>query len=101
MEPSEWARLTGQAIAYHAPGREADSDRALAGLIAKHPNDSAYQVAEVYDYRGQINQAFEWVNRAYDERDPGLPEIKTDPLLENLRHDQRYATLLKKMQLPA
>lgn len=101
LEPSEWARLTGQAIAYHALGREADSDAALAGLIAKHPNDSAYQVAEVYAYRGQINKAFEWLNRAYDERDPGLPEIKTDPLLENLRHDRRYATLLKKMQLPA
>ena len=101
LEAGEWARLTGQAIAYHALGREADSDAALAGLIAKHPNDSAYQVAEVYAYRGQINKAFEWLNRAYDERDPGLAEIKTDPLLENLRHDQRYATLLKKMQLPA
>ena len=101
LEPSEWARLTGQAIAYHALGREADSDAALAGLIAKHPNDSAYQIAEVYAYRGQINKAFEWLNRAYDERDQGLPEIKTDPLLENLHHDQRYAALLKKMQLPA
>ena len=46
-------------------------------------------------------QTFEWLNRAYDERDPGLPEIKTDPLLANLRHDQRYVAVLKKMQLPA
>jgi len=101
LEPSEWARLTGQAVACHALGREADSDAALAGLIAKHPSDSAYQIAEVYAYRGQINKAFEWLNRAYDERDPGLPEIKADPLLENLRHEQCYAASLKKMQLPA
>ena len=101
LEPSEWARLTGQAVAYHALGREADSDAALAGLIAKHRSESAYQIAEVYAYRGQTNKAFEWLNHAYDERDPGLAEIKTDPLLETLRHDQRYAALLKKMQLPA
>ena len=101
LEPSEWARLTGQAVAYHALRREADSDASLAGLIPKHSGDSAYQIAEVYAYRGQINKAFEWLNRAYDERNPGVPEIKTDPLLQNLRHDPRYAEFLKTMRLPA
>ena len=37
---------------------------------------------------------------AYESRDPGVPEIKTDPLLKNLRHDQRYAELLEDMRLP-
>jgi serine/threonine protein kinase/tetratricopeptide (TPR) repeat protein len=101
MEPSEWARLTGQAIAYHALDRKADSDAALAGLIAKHSDESAFQIAEVYAYRGQLDKAFEWLNRAYDERDPGVPEIKTDPLLENLRHDRRYLVFVKKIGLPA
>jgi len=90
----------GQAIAYHALDRKADSDAALAGLIAKHSEDSAYQIAEVYAYRGQLDKAFEWLNRAYDQRDPGVPEIKTDPLLENLRHDPRYIAFVKKMGLP-
>ena len=99
LEPSEWARLTGQAIAYPALDRKADSDAALAGLIAKHSDDFAYQIAEVYAYRGQLDKAFEWLNRAYDQRDPGVPEIKTDPLLENLRHDPRYTAFVKKMGL--
>jgi len=47
LEPSEWARLSAQAVAYHPLGRETDSDAALAGLIAKHSGDSAYQIAEV------------------------------------------------------
>ena len=99
-EPSEWARLDGQALAYHALGRDADSDAALAGLIAKHSQDTAYQIAEIYSYRGQTNKSFDWLERAYDQRDPGIADIKTDPLLKDLRHDQRYTALVKKMHLP-
>jgi eukaryotic-like serine/threonine-protein kinase len=101
QEPSEWARLSGQAIVYHALGREADSDAALAGLIAKHSQDTAYQIAEIYAYRGNVNKSFEWLQRAYDQRDPGIADLKTDPLLNSLRHDPRYADFLKKMRLSA
>jgi TolB-like protein/DNA-binding winged helix-turn-helix (wHTH) protein len=99
-EPSEWARLTGQALAYHALGREQDSDAALAGLITKYRTYVAYQIAEVYAYRGESAKSFEWLERAYQQRDPGLPEVKSNPLFKNLRHDARYTELLKKMHLP-
>ena len=59
--PSEWARLTGQALVYNALGREADSHAALAGLVAKHSPDTAYQIAEIYAYRGQTDKSFEWL----------------------------------------
>jgi predicted Zn-dependent protease len=42
-EPSEWGKLTGQALAYHALGREQGFDAALAGLIAKYSIEGAYQ----------------------------------------------------------
>ena len=99
-EPSEWGKLTGQALVYHALGREQDSNAALAELIAKHGTDSAYQIAQVYAFRGESDKSFEWLERAYKQRDAGLPEIKTDPLFKNLRHDPRYTELLKKMHLP-
>jgi len=99
-EPSEWARLTGQALAYHALGRQQDSNAALAALIAKYDIDVAYQIAEVYAYRGESDKSFEWLERAYKQRDAGLPEAKTDPLLKNLRHEQRFTELLKKIHLP-
>jgi TolB-like protein/DNA-binding winged helix-turn-helix (wHTH) protein/Flp pilus assembly protein TadD len=98
-EPSEWGKLTGQVLAYHALGRAQDSNAALAQLIAKHDTDSAYQVAEVYAFRGESTKSFEWLQRAYNQRDAGLPEIKTDPLLKNLRHDLRYTEFLQKMRL--
>jgi hypothetical protein len=40
------------------------------------------------------------LERAYQQRDTGLTEIKTDPLLKTLRHDQRFSLLLTRMRLP-
>ena len=54
----------------------------------------------MYAFRGEADRAFEWLERAYTERDSGLTEIKGDPLLKNLEHDPRYTDLLKKMRLP-
>ena len=100
-EPGEWQRLTGQALAYSAAGRRQEADSALKKLIAAHQNDSAYQIAEIYAYRGETEKAFQWLDRAIQQRDPAAPESKTDPLMKSLRHDPRYAELLNKMRLPA
>jgi len=99
-EPSDSGKLMGHALAYHALGREEDSSLALAGLIAKYEADSAYQIAQVYAFRGESGKSFEWLERAYKQRDTGLPAIQTDPLLKTLRHDQRFTELLKKLRLP-
>jgi TolB-like protein/DNA-binding winged helix-turn-helix (wHTH) protein/Flp pilus assembly protein TadD len=100
-ENGEWEKLTGEALAYHALGRREESNKALQRLIAAHQNDAAYQIAEAYAYRGEVDNAFAWLDRSYLQRDPGTPEFKTDPLMKSLRQDPRYAALLKKMRLPA
>jgi len=99
-EPIEWGKFTGQALAYHALDREQDSNAALAALIAKYHETAPYQIAQVYAYRGEPDEAFEWLERAYKQRDAGLPEIKTDLLVKSLRHDPRYTAFLKRMRLP-
>src|SRR5215470_794782 len=99
-EPNEWGKFTGLALAHHALGQERDSDTALAALIAKYRAYAAYQIAQVYAFRGESDKSFEWLELAYQQRDPGLPEIKSNPLFNNLRHDRRYAELLNKMHLP-
>jgi TolB-like protein/DNA-binding winged helix-turn-helix (wHTH) protein/Tfp pilus assembly protein PilF len=100
-ETGEWEKLTGEALAYFALGRREESEVALKKLIATHQNGCAYQIAEVYADRGEIDKAFEWLDRAYRQRDPGAPELKTNPLMRGLRQDPRYSQLLKKMRLPA
>jgi tetratricopeptide (TPR) repeat protein len=99
QEPAEWARLSAEALAYYDLHRRDDSNIALAQLVAMHADDAAFQIAEVYAYRGELDKAFDWLDRAYQVRDPGTPEVKIDPLLKNLRHDLRYADFLKKMRL--
>jgi tetratricopeptide (TPR) repeat protein len=98
-ETGDWEKLSGEVLAYHALGRREESENALKTLIATHQNDAAYQIAEAYAYRGEVEKAFAWLDRSYRQRDPGTPELKTDPLMKTLRGDQRFAKLLKRMHL--
>ena len=64
-------RVQGMAIAYHARGWKKESDAALAELIAKWHRQAAFQIAEVYAFRGEADQAFRWLEKAYSQRDSG------------------------------
>jgi tetratricopeptide (TPR) repeat protein len=75
----DWVRAYLYPIAYYALGREKESDSALSELIAKYHASSAYQIAEVYAFRNQSDEAFEWLDRAYAQLDSGLIETKMDP----------------------
>src|ERR1700756_1819289 len=88
------------AIAYYALGRKKDSDAALSELITKYDISDQYHIAEVHAFRNQSDEAFESLDRAYSQRNSGLILTKVDPLLKSLRHDPRYAALLKKLNLP-
>ena len=96
-ENGGWQKLSGEALAYCALGRLADSDNALTNLVATHQYDAAYQIAEAYAYRAETDKAFQWLERALRQRDPGTPEVKTNPLMKSLRQDPRYAALLTRM----
>jgi hypothetical protein len=72
----------------------------LRELIAKYHADSAYEIAKVYAFRNQSDEAFEWLDRAYAQRDPSLMATKVGPLLNSLHNDPRFVALLKKLNLP-
>jgi hypothetical protein len=77
----------------------AESDAALAELIATNAETAAYQIAEVYAYRNDKDRAFEWLERARQQRDAGLPGLRADTLLPNLHDDPRWDAFLRKMGL--
>jgi TolB-like protein/Tfp pilus assembly protein PilF len=93
-------RLCGIAMAEHALGHAKESQQALNELMLKFAQVGAYQIAETYAWNGNKEKSFEWLERAYQQRDPGLAFIKWDPLFANLRGDARYQTLVRKMNLP-
>ncbi len=93
-------RAVGQALAYSALGRKTEADAALQQLINAYHEQAAYQIAEVYAFRGEADRAFEWLGIARSHKDAGLAAIKGDPLLKNLSSDPRFETFLRKMGLP-
>lgn len=99
LETKESWRLMGLAIAYHALGRKAESDRALADFEEKYATFSAMQIAEVHAFRGEVDGAFEWLERACRQRDPGVTDLLDDPWLAGMREDPRYVSLLKRVRL--
>jgi adenylate cyclase len=93
-------RLTITALAEHALGHNQESERALADLEKNYGAGFAFQIASVHAWRGDKTKAFEWLDRAYSQRDGGMAMIKYDPFLVSLRGDPRYAALVKKLGLP-
>jgi TolB-like protein/DNA-binding winged helix-turn-helix (wHTH) protein/Tfp pilus assembly protein PilF len=89
------------ALAYAAIGSEKQSDAALQELIAKHSTRDAFEIAVVYAFRNQRDEAFEWLDRAYAQREGNLALANLWPPLKNLHGDSRYSAFLKKVRLPA
>jgi tetratricopeptide (TPR) repeat protein len=99
-ETSDAWRLNGMPIVQHALGNDEASDAALQELIEVGATVAAYQIAEAYAFRGEIDNAFDWLEQAYAIRDPGTAQMLVDPLLANLHDDPRWEILLDKMGLP-
>ena len=100
QKASKARREAGVAMAKHDLGDAAGSQRALDALIAGYASTNAYQVAEVHAWRREPDAAFDWLERAYEQHDATLVQLKFDPLLRNLHSDARFARMVSKMGLP-
>jgi len=98
-EPNEDFRLAGLAMVYSAMGKPAESDVALHSLMEKFAPSDAYGIAEVHAYRGEIDEAFRWLDRAYRDHNFAMVGLQADPLLRNLHGDLRFQALLSRMSL--
>jgi len=98
-EPDPSERLAGLAMAQHALGHRVTSEAALRELVETYA-DQARLIATVHAYRGETDEAFAWLERAYQKRDPDLVYLKPAYFLNNLHGDPRWRALLKKMGLP-
>jgi len=59
----------------------------------------AYAIAVIHAYRGEHDQAFEYLEKSRDERGGDLFFMLGDPLLKPLHDDLRWAALMKSMNL--
>jgi tetratricopeptide (TPR) repeat protein len=86
---------------YGVSGRSGEAE-AILQEVEKRAADRhlySYQVALVYAGLSRVDEAFEWLDRAYDERSPLLGYVKADPRFDDLRDDPRFTALLRRMNL--
>jgi hypothetical protein len=69
-------------------------------MIAGARPGASNPIAVVCAWRGQLDRAFQWLDRAYADRERPLNLIKSNRFLRDLRGDPRYTALLRKMNLP-
>src|SRR5262249_34028651 len=100
LEPDERYRRFELALAQYARKDRVAADAVLGELITKDRNVMAYQIAEVYAWRGETNKAFEWLQISLDNHDTGLLSLLIDPLMRSVRNDSRYNEMLAKVGLP-
>ncbi len=99
-EPAPGMRAWAITLAYTASGKRTQADRAMKTLIDGYSGNAAYQIAEAYAYRRQPDQAFDWLDRAWRQRDPGIGFLLYDPFLHRYHNDPRFAAFCKKVGLP-
>lgn len=87
--------------AYAASGKTAEARQVLADLhdLETRRYVSPYTVAAIHTGIGDKDQAFKWLERAYEERDVWLMNLKVDPVFAKLRSDKRFQDLLTRAGL--
>lgn len=94
-------RLTGEAILFARQGNRAASDQTLGRTRQIFGDTASYQYAEISAQRGDKEQAFAALDRAWAIHDPGLTNLRIDPWLDPIRSDPRFAVLVAKLNFPA
>jgi tetratricopeptide (TPR) repeat protein len=97
LEPVAWARLTGLAIAAARAGRKDEARTMLGQLVGQFGDSNVYQQAEVQAQLGDADRAVAALKRARNVGDVGLAYVWTDPLLDPLRQNEAFKSLIAPM----
>jgi len=96
-ETSEVWRVNGLPMALHALGRHAESDAALAREIDQDRQEAPYNIAYIYAFRGDADEAFEWLDKAAEIGDSGLSDVAGEILFDKIRSDPRWLPFLRRI----
>ncbi len=97
-EKSAGYRYCAKAMIYHSL-EEFDKCATDLALLKAEGDQWGFQIAMVYAWQGDVDSAFEWLERAYKIHDAGIPLTKVQPFLGNLHADPRWPVFLKKIGL--
>jgi TolB-like protein/tetratricopeptide (TPR) repeat protein len=99
LDKADWSRLTSLACLYHLVGRTEESASLLSQLKETSADLSAFQIAQVHAVRGESDQSFAWLERAFDQRDAGVSMVRSCPWFDLIKGDPRWEEFLRKVGL--
>jgi len=88
------------ALAWQIGGDRSAADAALRTLIEKDGAGHPYMIAQVYALRDDAKATFEWLDRAFSNRDARIGGLLFDPFILRYRDDPRFAAFCRKVGLP-
>ncbi len=102
LYPGSPVCIAGLGYAYAKAGQGHEARQALAQLrqLSEQRYVPALYVAAIYAGLGETEEAFEWLERAYEERSSYLVYLNLEPPFESLRSDPRFTDLLRRMNFP-
>ena len=95
-----WDTQTCLAIAYYQIGRKPEAAATLERLVTENGDSLAYQYAQIYAQWGKKDTALKWLTTAARLQDPGLTDIKVDPLIDPIRDAPQFEEIVEKLNFP-
>ncbi len=95
-EPDPFWHQHAVTIAAQVQGNPQRADAALAAMIEKYSIVGPFQIASIYAVRKDADKMFDWLDRAYAVRDPGINGLLWAPFLNDYRSDPRFAAFCRK-----
>ncbi len=99
---NDWRIVALLGHAYAVAGKRDKAKRILVELKKQTARNyiSPFNIALIYVALAERDEAFEWLERAFDDRSLWMVFLKVDPRLDSLRSAPRFADMLRRMNLP-
>jgi TolB-like protein/lipoprotein NlpI len=94
-ETDEEYQVKGQAVALFALGKEQEFQARLTELIERWGDEWPSEVAHVFAYTGNADGAFQWLEKAIQQREEGMIEQIMHPLYWGIHEDPRWLSTLE------
>ena len=101
LSGEDHAKLAALGHAYAFSGRRAEATKILEKLeeMSKRSYVPPYDFALIFAGLGEKDKAFEWLQKAYEDRSAYLVYLNVEPIWDSLRSDPRFTDLLQRMRL--
>ena len=99
-EESKFFSLYGKNFVYFDENNKQSTKELFDEFLNKYSESDPANTADLYAFRGDFEKSFEYLNKAFDIKDPVLIEALSYPSFRPIYKDYRWREFIKKIDLP-